>query len=362
MSDIVTEKASKRLVCLDAFRGAIMISLISHGFGFSAFEGHPWLGFLARHTEHVPWEGAVYWDLIQPAFMFMVGVAMPFAYAKRRSIGESHSRISIHVIRRCVNLFLIAALFTSIHAGRPTFTLVNVLPQIAFGYFVTFFVLHKSYKTQGITAALILIVYTIVWMLYPYNDPAGPFAHSHQNMGGDFEQWIMGKHSSGYWVSLNAIPSTSTIIAGAMCGRLLASDRTHQQIMKILGISAVALIASGWLLGFYIPIVKRILTASFALYSTGWSILFLLLFYWVIEVLEYKRWSFFLIVIGMNSIAAYVVFQLFRGWIDNSVFIFSRPVVEWMGIYGSVLQALLVLGVQWYIFYFFYKKKVFFKV
>ena len=121
-----------------------MISLISHGFGFSGFEGHPFLGFLAHQTEHVPWEGFVYWDLIQPAFMFMVGVAMPFAFAKRVSLGDSHGKIYVHAFRRAFNLVLIAAIFTSTNRGEPTYTLVNVLPQIAFGYLATMLVLQKK--------------------------------------------------------------------------------------------------------------------------------------------------------------------------------------------------------------------------
>lgn len=362
MNEAATPDAPQRLVSLDAFRGAIMISLISHGFGFSAFEGHPYLNLLAVQTEHVRWEGCVYWDLIQPAFMFMVGVAMPFAYARRVSLGESHSRIVIHALRRCFNLVFIAAVFTSIHAGHPTYTLVNVLPQIAFGYLIALAVLHQSAAIQGLTAVLILIVYTLVWMWYPGNGEGGPWAMSHENMGGDFEKWLMGDHSSGYWVSLNAIPSTATIIAGAMCGNLLASDRSPREIMQILGIAAASLIVAGFALGFYIPIIKRILTASFALYSTGWAMLMLLVFYWIIDVRGHKRWAFFLTVVGMNSIAAYVVFQLFRGWIDRSILVFSSPVVESLGPYGTVLQAILVLAAQWYIFYFCYKKGVFFKV
>ncbi len=362
MSEPANSKPPQRLTSLDAFRGAIMISLISHGFGFSAFEGHPYLGFLAHQTEHVPWEGFVYWDLIQPAFMFMVGVAMPFAYARRVSLGDPPGRIYLHAFRRAFNLFLIAAIFSSIHSGHPTFTLVNVLPQIAFGYLATMLVLNRSYTVQGVTAIAILVVYTIIWMMYPGYGEDGPWAMGHANMGGDFEQWAMGERSSGFWVSLNAIPSTSTIIAGAMCGRLLASNRPPKEIMKLLGVSAVALIVAGFALGFYIPIVKRILTASFALYSTGWAILLLLLFYWIIEVQGYKRWSFFLVVVGTNSIAAYVVFQLFRGWINNSILVFTGPTVEALGAYGEVLQAFLVLAAQWYIFYFCYKKKVFFKV
>ncbi len=362
MNEVQPGKAAQRLVSLDAYRGAIMISLISVGFGFSAFAGHPYLNFLARHTEHVPWSGCVYWDLIQPAFMFMVGVAMPFAYARRVSLGESHGRIVWHAVRRAVNLCLVTAIFCSIQEGYPSFSLVNVLPQIAIGYLLTFFVLHKSYWTQGVTAMVILVVYTIAWILYPGNGPDGPWAMGNVNMGSDFEYWLMGHYNAGYWVSLNAIPSTSQIIAGAMCGRLLAENRPSGETMKILAIAAVVLMAAGWLLSYQIPIIKRILSASFALYSTGWAILFLLLFYWIIEVLNIRGWTFVFVVVGMNSITAYIIFQLFRGWIDSSILVFTRPVIEALGAYGSVLQALLVLSAQWYVLYFFYKHKIFFKV
>ena len=302
------------------------------------------------------------WDLIQPSFMFMVGVAMPYAFAKRISLGESPGKLFFHVLRRCFNLVLITAVFCSIQEGHPTYNLVNVLPQIAFGYLITFFLLNKSYRTQGISAAVILLVYTLVWIIYPGNSPAGPWAMGNANMGSDFEFWWFGHYNNGYWVTLNAIPSTATIIAGAMCGKLLAENRPQQEIMKILAISAITLIISGFLLSFYIPIIKRILSASFALYSTGWAILFLLLFYWVIEVLNIRRWTFAFVVVGMNSIAAYIIFQLFRGWIDNSILVFTKHGVEMLGVYGIVMQALLVLLAQWYILYFFYKRNIFFKV
>lgn len=355
-------KAAQRLISLDAYRGAIMISLISVGFGFSAFAGHPYLNFLAVQTDHVEWSGCVYWDLIQPAFMFMVGVAMPYAYSRRIAFGDTHGQIFFHAARRCFNLFIITAIFTSIHAGHPTYSLVNVLPQIAFGYLMAFFVLNRSYWTQGIIAAAIVVVYTMVWIWYPGNGPDGPWAMGNANMGSDFEYWIMGAYNKGYWVSLNAIPSTATIIAGVMCGRLLSSNRSVFDIMKTLAIAAAALIVAGWCLSYYIPLVKRIMSASFTIYSTGWAILFLLLFYWIVEVAGFRKWTFVFVVVGMNSITAYIIFQLFRGWIDNSIFVFSRPVVEALGAYGNVLQACLVLGAQWYVLYFFYKHKIFFKV
>jgi len=362
MDETPSSKAAKRFVSLDAYRGAIMISLVSSGFGFSALKGHPCLGFLARHTDHVAWQGCVYWDLIQPAFMFMVGVAMPFAYARRRSLGQTHARIFGHVVQRAIALILIAAFFSSVHAGHPVITFINVLPQIAIGYFFAFFVLNRSYAVQGLTAALILAIYTLVWVLYPGNGAGGPWAQGNANIGSDFDKWLMGAYYSGYYVGMNAIPSTATILFGVICGRLVASDLSPKQVMKVLAVLAVAFMAAGLALSPIVPMIKRIWTASFTLYSAGWVILVLLLFYWIVEVAGYQRWTFPLVVVGMNSIAAYIIFQLFRGWIDNAVLAFSKPLVTAMGPWGTVLQAFLVLGAIWYILYFCYRKKVFFKV
>src|SRR2546428_3246727 len=77
----------KRYLALDAYRGFIMLILASEGFGFSALQGDPVWGRIAHWFHHVPWAGGVFWDMIQPAFMFMVGVAMPFALARRRESG-----------------------------------------------------------------------------------------------------------------------------------------------------------------------------------------------------------------------------------------------------------------------------------
>lgn len=371
-SEQPTIQATQRLMSLDAYRGAIMVALISHGFGFHALKGHPFWGFLAVQTNHVQWDGCVFWDLIQPAFMFMVGVAMPFAFRKRESQGQSTIYVFAHVVKRAVTLCLIAIGFSTIHQGSITIGFVNVLPQIAFGYVVTYLVVKRSYLTQGITALAILAVYTVAWILYPGNGSevlwANPYAEppwglQFANLGSDFDYWLLGKWYPGYWVALNAIPSTATIIAGAMCGRLMASGLPSKRTMKILAISAVGLLVSGLIVDYFgIPIIKRVLSPSFALLSTGWSILFLLIFYWVIEVVRVRRWAYVFVVVGMNSMAAYFLFQLFRGWIDKAIMAFLRTPITAMGTLGTIVQACLVLAVQWYVLYFFYKRKIFFKV
>src|SRR3954447_6664124 len=93
---------TQRLLSLDVFRGVIMVSLISFGFGFRALKDTPHWNFLARQVDHSQWTGVVFWDLIQPAFMFMVGVAMPFAFARRRELGATRRQLLLHTLRRAL--------------------------------------------------------------------------------------------------------------------------------------------------------------------------------------------------------------------------------------------------------------------
>ncbi|UCF35920.1 MAG: DUF5009 domain-containing protein [Acidobacteriota bacterium] len=356
------DKKTKRLTSLDAYRGLIMICLISVGFGFSAFEGHSLLGFLAHQVEHVPWEGMVFWDLIQPAFMFMVGVAMPFSLAKRRALGQSKGQTQLHVIQRALLLIVIANAIGTIHQGAPSLGFINVLNQIAIGYFLAFFVINSSLLVQAVTAAGILLVYTLAWLVYASASGTAPWEMSTNNIGADFDFWMLGRNYGGYYVGLNAIPSTVTILIGMMCGTLVGSQRPPLQIMRILAGSGFGLIAAGLLMGQFVPIIKRIWTASFTLYSAGFVILGLLFFYWIVEVRKLTRWTYPLVVVGMNSIFAYVIFQLARGSVEDAVMAFIRPVVEAMGPYGTVLHSLLSLAVIWYVLHFFYKRKIFLRV
>src|SRR5690606_14780164 len=106
-----------RLQSLDAYRGLIMLTLLCGGI-FASLEGHSLWHWLAVQNEHVAWEGAVYWDLIQPAFMFMVGVAMPFAFAVRTARADSWGLQFGHVLRRAGMLILIGILLD--HIGADT--------------------------------------------------------------------------------------------------------------------------------------------------------------------------------------------------------------------------------------------------
>src|SRR5881397_2293723 len=186
---------SERLQSLDAYRGLIMLTLLA-GSIFHSLKGHPIWNWLYLQNEHVEWKGCVYWDLIQPSFMFMVGVAMPFALARRAALGDSCATRFRHVLIRAFNLFLIGVLLDNFGAEKWSIGFMRVLQQIAIGYVFAFFVVGKSFRTQGIVAAAILIGYNLLWMFNPWNGPGGPWAKGNANIGSAFDLWLLGRNYS----------------------------------------------------------------------------------------------------------------------------------------------------------------------
>jgi predicted acyltransferase len=354
--------ATERLLSLDAYRGLIMLTLLAGGV-FHSLKDHPTWHWLYVQNEHVAWEGCVYWDLIQPSFMFMVGVAMPFALAKRAARGESWGRQLRHVLVRAFNLVLIGVLLDNFGAQAWSIGFMRVLQQIAFGYVVAFFVVGKSFRTQALTAAAILVGYTLLWAFNPWNGPGGPWAKGTENIGGAFDRWLLGRNYSGYYVGMNAIPSTATIIFGVMAGQLVMSRRPPRQTALTLLAAGVGGIALGLAVSPWVPLIKRIWTPSFAVYAAGWTTLMLLAFYWVIEVVGWKKWSVPLVVVGMNSIAAYVLGNAFGGWFRSFSGAWVGGLKEPLGAaWFPVFQHLLFAGAAWGVLYWLYRRRVFFKV
>src|SRR6187200_2776566 len=148
-----TTTEHRRYLALDAYRGFIMLLLASEGFGFSMLKGDPTWGRVAGWFDHVPWEGLVFWDLIQPAFMFMVGVAMPFAFAARAARGDTWGSQARHALRRAAMLVLIGVLLDHVGADHVQIGFIRVLQQIAVGYLVAFLVLGRSLATQAVVVA-----------------------------------------------------------------------------------------------------------------------------------------------------------------------------------------------------------------
>lgn len=322
-----------RLLSVDAYRGFVMLAMASDGLGLRAVKDRNpnWAG-IAAQFDHVNWEGCVFWDLIQPSFMFIVGVSMVMSFAKRQAEGQSWARQGLHAVKRAALLCLVGMFLDWYGDGGIYFQLMRVLQQIAIGYLIAFAVLPMGPKVQGVTALLLLVMHTAAYLIYgqfadvdPWNGmPAwarGQLPTGDPNFGQRLDMLIGVELSRNRYVTFNAISSAATILFGVLTGELLRSPASHGKKLGVLVLAGAAGLASGWVLSgagglipdrYSIPLVKKIWTASFALFAAGWTCWMLAAFYAVIEGLQFKWWSFPFVVVGMNSIAMYVLASMFK--------------------------------------------------
>jgi predicted acyltransferase len=385
--------ASQRLVSLDAFRGLIMLMMASAAFGLSGiakeFPDSTILRHLGWHCDHAKWLGCSLWDLIQPSFMFMVGVALAYSAAKRRAEGQKFGWMFLHAVWRGVMLVLLAVFLTSSGSTvrQTEWQFTNVLAQIGLGYPLLFLLAFTSPRVQWITAGAILVLYWAAFAFYPLPPadfnwasvgvPAnwphlqGFAAHWERgaNFAADFDQWFLNLFprkerfyfNNGYQ-TLNFVPSLATMIFGLLAGGLLRSELPLRAKIQRLLVAGVAGLAIGELLNLtgVCPMVKHLWTPSFALFSGGWVALFLAFFVTVIELYGARSWAFPLVVAGMNPITLYVLWQLMGGFIKDSVRRhFGQHIFESFGpLYVQTLERATVLLVLWLILYWMYRRKI----
>ncbi len=352
--------AQQRYAALDAYRGFIMLVLASEGFGLTALaQRNPAFAGIAAQFEHKPWEWIAFWDLIQPAFMFMVGVAMPFAFARRIEQGFNDRRLFWHVAARSFRLILWSQVLMSVAANRLHFQLINVLAQIGITYFLSYLIMQLRFRWQAVIAALLLAGHWALFVAFPGTE--GPFLSKTTNIGAVIDTWVFGHMNPDYWTNINFVTSTVTTLFGVWTGRLLQSQRSHGRKMQILSVCAAACLVIGFAIHPWNPIIKRICTTSFTLYSTGWILIMLLVFYWIVEVKGYRKWTFPLLVVGANSIFIYSLANVLRDWFDRAVGVFTFH-YEWLGQFAPVAQSCTVLLVMWYLCYWLYRRKIFLKL
>lgn len=392
-----------RLLSLDAYRGAIMLFMASGGLALPAAAKHfpdssTWR-FLAFNTDHVEWVGCSLWDLIQPSFMFMVGVAMPYSVAGRRSKGDSERKIAVHVLYRAVFLVLLAIFLTSNWSKQTDFVFTNVLAQIGLGYAFLYPLLGRGLRLQLAVLVGILVGYWLLFFLWPLPSSVaagsldqgqtlpGWFAHwnKNANAAAAFDVWFLNLFphaepfvfNKGGYQTLNFVPSVGTMILGLMAGEMLRTSKSKTYKLSWLLSAAVLCLALGWLAGEYLcPLVKRIWTPSWVLFSAGWTFAMLAGFFWAIDVRGWRRWAFPFLVVGTNSLAMYCMAQLMKGWIRSSLQThlgpFALPILRrmppsvdplWLNnTFGPVVQSAAVLLVLWLICLWMYRRGLFLRI
>ena len=352
-----------RMVSLDAFRGFTMICMFSTGFGLLYFLDHPVAGPFARQFQHEKWHGMTFWDLIQPFFMFIVGAVMPLSFARRWQAGESWRQSLGHVLKRCGLLICCGLVARSIQAGRPVLDLINVLAQLSFTYLAAFLVLRRSWKVQAAAAGGLLAAHWALYQFVRMPGASGPW-EADANIGWYLDQLVLGKNwgKQYAYATINCVSSAANTIFGVMAGQLLTGPLPAARKIRILLVAGAAGVAAGLLLDPFVPIIKKIWTLSFAVYSGGFTLLALCLFYWLCDVKKWTRWARVLVIVGTNSIFIYLFYEILHRWLNQTALVFTGWAVNAWGPWGQLLNAWAVILFHIYVCWWLYQRRIFFKL
>ncbi len=385
-----------RNVAVDTYRGLVMFLMMAEVLQLSrvaaAYPGNWFWSILGYNQTHVAWAGASLHDLIQPSFSFLVGVALPYSIASRMGKGGTFGKMFAHALWRSLILVALGVFLRSTHSPQTNFTFEDTLSQIGFGYPFLFLLGFVRPRWQWTAFGVILFGYWLAWALYPvpgadFNYQAvgvppdwqyhytGFMAHwnKNSNAGSAFDQWFLNLFprqrpfvaNNGGYLTLSFIPTLGTMILGLIAGRWLRSSAPAIPYRKLL-LAGVGTMIGGVLLHVLgiCPIVKRIWTPSWTLFSGGLCFLILAALSWIIDGRKYRGWTFPLVVIGANSIAAYVIAHLWEQFFIDSFRIHLGPNV--FRVFGAGLEPFLrgtaVLLMFWLILHWMYRRKIFVKI
>jgi heparan-alpha-glucosaminide N-acetyltransferase len=392
-----TPSPPARLASIDAYRGLVMFLMMAEVLNLRDvarnLPGNKVWELLHHHQSHVEWMGCSLHDLIQPSFSFLVGVALPFSMAGRLAQSQSKAKMMAHALWRSLILIALGIFLRSRHGSQTNFTFEDTLSQIGLGYTFLFMLAFFSARVQWIALGVILIGYWAAFALYPApgadfdytatrvprsfsEHPSGFAAHwdINSNLAWAFDTWFLNRFprkepfvgNGGGYSTLSFIPTLGTMILGLLAGGVLRRPWRGWSKVLWLIVAGLVSLAAGWGLGELgiCPVVKRIWTPSWVLFSGGWCFLFLAGFYAILDLLGVRYWAFPLRVIGMNSIAAYCMAALFESFIAKNLTIhLGKNAFKILGEpYEPLLHGAAELLVFWLILFWMYRRKIFLRI
>jgi predicted acyltransferase len=376
-----------RVASVDVYRGFVMLLMMGEVLSFSsvsqALPDNAFWGFLHMQQSHVEWTWLALHDMIQPSFTFLVGVVLPYSIASRKSKGATVGSLMGHTLKRSLILIFLGVFLRSMYSTQTNFTFEDTLSQIGLGY--TFLVLLGFYsqRVQVISLIIILVGYWLAFAMYPLPGPGFDYAaagvtadwehnltgfaahwNKNTNIAWAFDNWFLNlfprktpfTSNGGGYSTLSFIPTLGTMILGLLAGNTLHSSKSVKEKLNFFIKMGLVLLVLGIILQVtgINPIVKRIWTPAWTIFSGGICFLFLAFFYSIVDML-----------IGANSIAAYVMADAgFSSLIRKSLFIHFGPNFDkiWGDPYATLLSGGITLFILWLILNWMYKKKIFIKI
>jgi len=385
-----------RLTSIDAYRGFVMLLMMGEVLSFEhvskALPGNAFWHFLNFNQSHVEWAGCSLHDLIQPSFSFLVGVALPFSIAARVAKGDSFGKLLRHALIRSVVLIALGIFLRSMWAKQTYFTFEDTLSQIGLGYMFLFVLGFCKQRTQLIALGVILVGYWAAFAFYPLPGPAFNYAsagvtadwagnfkgfaahwNKNTNLAWAADKWFLNlfprehyfNFNRGGYSTLSFIPTLGTMIIGLLAGNMLRLGLAPVTLVRRFAMIGVGLLVLSAALHFggVAPVVKRIWTPGWVIFSGGCCFLLLALFYGLTDA-RHKQRVLFLAVIGTNSIAAYVLADGFGAFLSKTLYIHLGPHYDQLfgDAYSTLVKGALMLTIDWLVLYWLYRKKIFIKV
>ncbi len=369
------EKKQERLLSLDTLRGFDMLWIAGGEYlivTLAALTGWPFLQWAATQMDHVEWEGFRFYDMIFPLFLFIAGVSMPFSILKRKKKGESMQKIYLHLVKRLALLILLGLIYNGIlRLDFEKQRYSSVLARIGIAWFLAaVIVLNTSVRGQVIWFVGILLGYFAVMKLIPVPGFGAGVLTPEGNLAAFIDQKLLPGRLCCYTYGdneglLSHIPAICTALLGTFAGHLLISeDRKLTGLKKglILLLAGILSLALGKLWSLSFPIIKNLWTSSFVLFAGGWSLILLALFYLVIDVWGYKKWTLPFVVIGLNSITIYMLNSGIIDFEQMGRYFFGGLANQFSELAQPVIIASGAVLCMWTLLYILYKNKIFLKV
>jgi len=373
-----------RLLSLDTLRGFDMFWIIGGGAlieGLARCFPTKWLQLFAEQMEHVTWAGFHFEDLIFPLFMFISGVTIPIAVLSRIEKGISKKELILKIAKRMLILISLGIIFNGIlKNGFSNARYASVLGQIGISYFIASLIIiyTRSVKTQLFLLCGLLIVYSLVQLLIPVPGIGAGILTPSACINGYIDQLLLPGRlaygpdaemvtGNGVFDALGLlciISATGVTLMGYFAGRIiLQKDSAPRKKLLILAAIGTGLILISLCISPFYPIIKKCWTTTYNMFSGGISFLLIALFYLIIDVWGYKKWTLFFRVIGTNSIFIYLIVAgnlLNIGYTTTSLI---GWILKPMGVNSG--QLVLTIGnitLAWLLLYFMYRKNIFIKV
>ena len=368
---------ASRLVSLDVFRGitiAGMVLVNNPGTWSSIY----W------PLQHAEWHGWTPTDLVFPFFLFIVGVSITLAFARRVEEGTVKRDLYFKVIKRTAIIFGLGLFLNGFpYFQLGTIRIAGVLQRIAICYLVASLIfLTTKIRTQFLIAIALLIIYCLVTTRLAAPGYAPGDLTKEGSIASFVDRVLLGAH---IWRQgkvydpeglLSTIPAVATTLFGILTGHWLRSERSRFEKVVGMFVAGAICVALGWAWNPFFPINKALWTSSYVLFTAGLALQFLGLCYWLIDIKGYKRWAWPFVVFGVNAIALFVgsglmvkIMALIKvpaadgASISSQGWIFRNLFLSWLApINASLGYAIAFILVWLFLMWLLYRKRIFIKV